>query len=186
MALKTRLSGLRAAAGLFPHFFSPNSSVFGRFDGLNFQTEKPFQNVSATRASPVAAALGKNAESFNLIDTCSKQAATGYSLELLNCIAEETVAPFAVPRTGSKVVLRHENAGPKMGPFSEPSRNVPILRGTKNGSEFRANFWPCSSFFFLNSQFQQNDHNLSLFLRSHSTPSNSTGQRQQQYSELKL
>ena len=121
-------------------FFLPNSSVFGRFDGLNFQTEKPFQNVSATRASPVAAALGKNAESFNLIDTCSKQAATGYSLELLNCIAEETVAPFAVPRMGSKVALRHQNAGPKMGPFSEPSRNVPILRGTKNGSEFRANF----------------------------------------------
>ena len=144
MALKTNINCMTqwasAAAGLFPHFFLPNSSFFGRFDGLNFQTEKPFQNVSTTRASPVAAALGKNAESFNLIDTCSKQAATGYSLELLNCIAEETVAPFAVPRTGSKVALRHQNAGPKMGPFSEPSRNVPILRGTKNGSEFRANF----------------------------------------------
>ena len=144
MALKTNISWMTqwASGGgwALPALFLPNSSVFGRFDGLNFQTEKPFQNVSATRASPVAAALGKNAESFNLIDTCSKQAATGYSLELLNCIAEETVAPFAVPTTGSKVALRHQNAGPKMGPFSEPSRNVPILRGTKNGSEFRANF----------------------------------------------
>ena len=117
MALKTRLSGLRAAAGLFPDFFSPNSSVFGRFDGLNFQTEKPFQNVSATRASPVAAALGKNAESFNLIDTCSKQAATGYSLELLNCIAEETVVPFAVQERARKWLSGTKMQAQKWGRF---------------------------------------------------------------------
>ena len=33
---------------------------------------------------------------------------------------------FAIPRTSSKVVLRHQNAGPKMGPFSAPAVVVPI------------------------------------------------------------
>ena len=58
-------------------------------------------------------------------------------------LAEEMVAPrpdCTLPKTSSKVARRHQNAGPKMRPFSEPSGNVPILRGTKNGSEFRANF----------------------------------------------
>ena len=90
---------------------------FDRFDGLMFKTENPFEK---RHNGPFQSA--------------------GYSLELLTCVAEETVAPFAVPRTGSKVALRHQNAGPEMGPFPKPSRNVPILRGTENGSEFRANF----------------------------------------------
>ena len=32
---------------------------------------------------------------------------------------------------------QHQNAGLKMRPFSEPSGNMPMLRGTKNGFEFR-------------------------------------------------
>ena len=66
-------------------------------------------------------------------------------------LAEEMVAPrpdCTLPKTSSKVARRHQNAGPKMRPFSEPSGNVPILRGTKNGSEFRANFDPAPHSFF--------------------------------------
>ena len=58
-------------------------------------------------------------------------------------VAEEMVAlrpDCAIPKMSSKVVRQHQNAGPKMRPFSEPSGNMPILRGTKNGSEFRAHF----------------------------------------------
>ena len=42
-------------------------SAFVRFDGPIFETEKLFENLCTTRASPVGAALGKNAASFNLI-----------------------------------------------------------------------------------------------------------------------
>ena len=57
-------------------------------------------------------------------------------------VAEEMVAlrpDCAIPKMSSKVVRQHQK-GPKMRPFSEPSGNMPILRGTKNGSEFRAHF----------------------------------------------
>ena len=144
MALKTNMDCMTqwasAAAGLFPHFFCRIVQFLADLTGSISRPKNPSKTCPPRGPPLLLLHLVKNAESFNLIDTCSKQAATGYSLELLNCIAEETVAPFAVPRTGSKVALRHQNAGPKMGPFSEPSRNVPILRGTKNGSEFRANF----------------------------------------------
>ena len=60
---------------------------------------------------------------------------------------------FAIPRTSSKAVLRRQNAGPKMRPFSEPTAIVPIREGTRNGSEFRAHFWPRSSP-FLNALFE--------------------------------
>ena len=52
-------------------------------------------------------------------------------------LAEEMVAPrpdCTIPKTSSKVARRHQNAGPKMRPFSKPSGNVPIPRGAKNGS----------------------------------------------------
>ena len=60
---------------------------------------------------------------------------------------------FAIPRTSSKVVLRHQNAGPKMRPFSESTVIVLIREGTRNGSEFRAHFWARSSP-FLNALFE--------------------------------
>ena len=40
------------------------------------------------------------------------------------------------------MVLWHQNAGPKMGPVSEPSATVPVLEGSRNGSEFGARCWP--------------------------------------------
>ena len=52
-------------------------------------------------------------------------------------VAEEMVAPrpdCAIPKMSSQVVRQHQNAGPKMRPFSEPSGNMPILRGTENGN----------------------------------------------------
>ena len=61
---------------------------------------------------------------------------------------------FATPRTSSRVVFRHRNAGPKMGPFSEPSVIVPILEGSRNGSGFRAHFWSRFSP-FLNASFRK-------------------------------
>ena len=75
----------------------------------------------------------------------------------------------AIPKMSSKVVRQHQNAGSKMRPFSEPSGNVPILRGTKNGFEFRIHFLrPLLTLFFLNSQLQKSDHRFSFCLRCHS------------------
>ena len=41
--------------------------AFVRFDGPIFETEKLFETCAPQGASPVGAALGKNAASFNLI-----------------------------------------------------------------------------------------------------------------------
>ena len=67
-------------------------------------------------------------------------------------VAEEMVAPrpdCAIPKMSSKVVRQHQNAGPKMRPFSEPSGNMPILRGTKNGFESGPIFEAASHSFFV-------------------------------------
>ena len=68
-----------------------------------------------------------------------------------NVYSEEMVASrpdCAIPKMSSTVVRQHQNAGPKMRPFSEPSGNMPILRGTKNGSKFRVHFEAASRSFF--------------------------------------
>ena len=74
-----------------------------------------------------------------------------------------------VPKASSKVkvvaVLRLPKRGPKNGtPFLEPVESVPILKGTKKGSEIRTRFWPrfsrnlapSPSEFSLSSNSQQN------------------------------
>ena len=70
------------------------------------------------------------------------------------------------------MVFRHRNAGPKMGPFSEPSVIVPILEGSRNGPGFRAPFL-VPLFTLSERRFSQkmvasrcccDDHNLSQFL----------------------
>ena len=70
------------------------------------------------------------------------------------------------------MVFRHRNAGPKMGPFSEPSVIVPILEGSRNRPGFRAPFL-VPLFTLSERRFSQkmvasrcccDDHNLSQFL----------------------
>ena len=93
-------------------------------------------------------------------------------------LAEEMVAPrpdCTLPKTSSKVARRHQNAGPKMRPFSEPPGNVPILRGTKKRVRIPGQFLtPLLTLFFLNSQRQKSDYRFSFFKRSHSIQQHSS------------
>ena len=66
-------------------------------------------------------------------------------------VAEEMVAPrpdCAIPKMSSKVVRQHQNAGPKMRPFSEPSGNMLILRAPKTGPNSGSIFEAASHSFF--------------------------------------
>ena len=136
------------AAGLFPQILLPNSvfswalfrrSIFGRFDGLIFETEKLFENVSTTRGLPLLLLQLVRMQHVST-HTCSRQSVSGHTLELSSCIL--------LKKWSLRVqILPSQNVGPEMGPFSEPVGNVPILRGTKNGSEFRASCWSRSSLF---------------------------------------
>ena len=75
--------------------------------GVSWSASSPKKNeLKSEGAFPVGVALGKNAASFNLIETntCSRQALIGY---------------LEFQKMGSKVVCQHQNAGPKMRPFSD-------------------------------------------------------------------
>ena len=95
---------------------------------------------------------------------CSRQAVTGCftypaaSREELVAVAldgiSRSVSRFCNPRTSSRAVFRHRNAGPKMVPFSEPSVLVPILESSRNGPGFRDHFWSRFSP-FLNAGFRK-------------------------------
>ena len=127
---------------------------------------------------------------------CSRRAVTGrYTLESSSCILRRAGG------IGRRFLIRvqilrfqerarkwfsatKKNAGPEMRPFSEPTVIVPIREGTRNGSEFRAHFWPrCSPFlnalfeFSIHKKWLQTDvaveiaifHNLSLFYAANMT-----------------
>ena len=66
-------------------------------------------------------------------------------------LAEEMVAPrpdCTLPKTSSKVARRHQNARPKMRPFSEPSGNVPTQEALKTGPNSGPIFDPAPHSFF--------------------------------------
>ena len=122
-------------------------SAFVRFDKPIFEAEKPFENVCTKRPPLLALRLVRMQQVstclFERTNTCSRQAITGYTLEFSGCILLEA-SRSASRLCDSKKELESgspaQNAGPKMRPFSELSGNMLILRGTKSGFEFRANF----------------------------------------------
>ena len=65
-----------------------------------------------------------------------------YTLEFSGCmLLKKWSLRVQIVRSKNELESRlHQNAGSKMRPLSEPSGNMPILRGTKNGSKFRAHF----------------------------------------------
>ena len=85
-------------------------------------------------------------------------------------VAEEMVAPrpdCATPKMSSKVVRQHQNAGPKMRPFSEPGKEASTQRHQKR-VRIPGPFLRPLLTLFLNSQLQKSDHRFSFCLRCHS------------------
>ena len=112
-------------------------------------------NVSATRASPVAAALGKNAESFKLIDTPSTQAVRerlslySFSSEYCCCRAvgrgrarkERNCDHFVGIENSKKRMEQSQKLARNSDPFSVPLRIGTFLEGLGNGPISGPAFW---------------------------------------------
>ena len=129
-----------------------NCKISGPFLGPKISQKRSLSN----RAVPVATAIGKTKHPAGSNLTVESECVF-WALPLSSCILKRTggidgisrsVPRFATPRTSSGVVLRHQNAGPKMGPFSEPSVIVPTLEGSETSSNSGPSFGPAFHPFF--------------------------------------